>query len=164
MNWADWTIIGIVAISAMISIIRGFFREALSLVIWLAALVVAMTFYQQVAIWLVNLIDTQSLRLITAWTGLFVITLIAGGIANYLIAQLVKVTGLSGTDRFLGMLFGLARGLIVILVILILLPQALPVTADPWWHESAMIPYFLKFESWARTLGALLYETIGQLF
>ena len=164
MNWADWAIIAVVAISAMISIARGFFREALSLVIWLAALVVAMTFYQQAAGWLTNLIETPSLRLITAWLGLFVVSLIVGGLINYLIAQLVKVTGLGGTDKFLGMLFGMARGLIVVLVILILLPQALPVESDPWWHDSTLIPYFMKFEGWARATGDTVYEFLKTLF
>ncbi len=164
MNWADWAIVAIVAVSALISIIRGFFREALSLVIWIAALVIAMTFHVRASVWLINLIETPSLRLVAAWVGLFVATLIVGGIINFLISQLVKATGLTGTDRFLGMLFGIARGLVVVLVILILLPQALPVNADPWWQESLLIPWFLKFESWARTVGAAFYQWLEQLF
>ncbi|WIO73059.1 CvpA family protein [Porticoccaceae bacterium LTM1] len=164
MIWADWAIIAIVGVSALISVVRGFVREALSLVVWVAALFVAMTFYPQVTQWLTNLIETPSLRQAAAWLGLFVLTLIVGGIVNYLISQLVRATGLTGTDRFLGMLFGTARGLLVVLVILILLPQALPVTQDAWWHESVLIPYFLKFEGWARTAGAAIYEWAGGFF
>lgn len=164
MIWADWAIISIVGVSVLISVVRGFVREALSLVVWVAALFVAMAFYPQATQWLTNLIETPSLRQAAAWLGLFVLTLIVGGIVNYLISQLVKATGLTGTDRFLGMLFGAARGLLVVLVILILLPQALPVTQDPWWHESVLIPYFLKFESWARTVGAAIYEWASGFF
>lgn len=163
MNWADWAIVGVVGISALIGLLRGFIKEALSLLIWLAALVVAMNFYQSASVWLVNLIETPSLRLGAAWLGLFVVTLIAGSIVNFLISQLVKASGLTGTDRLLGMVFGVARGLILVLVILILLPQALPVQEDSWWQTSILIPHFLEFESWARNLGASAFESIKQV-
>lgn len=164
MNWADWAIIAIVVVSALISVIRGFFREALSVATWIVALVVAMTFHQSASTLLVNQIETASLRLIVAWVGLFVLTLIVGGLINFIISRLVKISGLGGTDRFLGMLFGLARGLIVVLVILILLSGILPVKVDRWWHESLLIPWFLKFEDVARNAGATLFEWLKQLF
>ena len=164
MNWADWAIIAIVGVSALISVARGFVREALSLAVWVAALVVAMNFYHLLAQQFTNLIDTPSLQLIAAWATLFIATLIVGMLATYLIGRLVKATGLSGTDRLIGMLFGVARGLILVLVILVLLPKALPVDEDPWWRQSTMIPHFLKFEHWAGEMGASIYESGRQLF
>ena len=164
MNWADWAIIAIVAISALISVVRGFVREALSLAIWVAALVVAMHFHHALAQQFTNLIDTPSLQLITAWITLFIATLIAGMLLTYLIGQLVKATGLSGTDRLIGMLFGVARGLILVLVVLVLLPKAVPVNEDPWWRQSALIAHFLEFEHWAAEMGATIYESGRQLF
>jgi membrane protein required for colicin V production len=164
MNWADWAIIGVVGVSALIGVVRGFIKEALSLLIWLAAAAVAINFYEHVSGWLVNLIDVTSLRLLAAWIGLFVATLIAGSIISFIISKLVEATGLSGTDRLLGMLFGIARGLIVVLVILILLPQILPVNQDLWWQDSVLIPHFLEFESWARTLGASIFNTVKDIF
>lgn len=163
MNWADWAIIAIVALSALISLVRGFVREALSLAVWLAALIVAVNFHRALATQFTNLIDTPSLQIIAAWITLFVATLIAGMLITYLIGQLVKATGLSGTDRLIGMLFGVARGLILVLVILVLLPKAVPVDEDPWWRQSSLIPEFLRFERWAGEMGATLYESGKQL-
>jgi membrane protein required for colicin V production len=164
MNWADWAIVGVVAISALISLKRGFVKEALSLLIWLAATAVAINFYETVSEWLVNLIDVVSLRLVAAWVGLFIVTLITGSIVSYLVSKLVEATGLSGTDRLFGVLFGVVRGLIVVLVLLILAPQVLPVHQDQWWIESLFIPHFLEFESWARSLGAAIFDGLKQGF
>jgi len=164
VNWADWAIVAIFGISVLISLIRGFVREAMSLLVWVSALVVAMVFYQHLAEWLVDIISTPSLRMLTAWLTLFVVVLIVGGIINYLLGKVIEATGLSGTDRFLGALFGAARGIIVVLVILILLPGILPVDQDVWWRESLLIPEFLKFEDWATETGLAVTDFFRQLF
>jgi len=150
MNWADWAIVTILGLSAVISLVRGFVREAMSLVIWVAAFAVAMLFYVRLSVFFDNLIATPSLRLLAAWLALFVGMLILGGLINILLGQLVEATGLSGTDRLLGVIFGVARGLILVMVILIFLPQILPVERDAWWQESLLIPHFLELEGWAR--------------
>ena len=120
-------------------------------------------FLQSLASQFTNLIDTPSLQLIVAWAVLFVATLLVGMLLTYVIGQLVKATGLSGTDRLIGSLFGIARGLVLVLVILVLVPKALPVDEDPWWQQSQLIPQFLKFEQWASDMGGSLYESGKQL-
>ena len=63
---------------------------------------------------------------------------------------MVKRTGLSGTDRLLGMIFGTARGLIVVLAVLVLLPSLLTgVENDQWWKESQLVPEFLLMKDWS---------------
>ena len=89
MNWADWAILAILGTSILISIIRGFVREAMSLLVWATALVVAMLFYERVSPWLVDLISTPSLRLLSAWLALFVGVLIVGSLINYLLARII---------------------------------------------------------------------------
>jgi len=147
--WVDWLIIGIVAVSALISLTRGFVKEALSLVTWVVAGLVAWAFGGALAELLVGYIETPSLRVITACAILFVLTLILGGLINYLIGQLVLVTGLTGTDRFLGMVFGAARGVLLVVVAVGLLSLA-PVEADTWWRESELIPHFLLVADWSK--------------
>ncbi len=164
MNWADWTILVILAVSGLISIKRGFIKEALSLVIWAAAFVVAMLFRDQMTVLLMDSIQTPSLRQAVAFGVLFLGTLIVGSMVNYLLGELVRMTGLSGTDRLLGMLFGLARGAIVVMAILIFLPRVLPVAQDPWWQQSVLIPQFLTFEDWSRQTASYLTQRILQLF
>lgn len=164
MNWADWAIIAVLGASVLISVIRGFVREAMSLVVWAAALAVAMFFYQHLALWLVDVIDTPSLRFVVAWLVLFIAVLIVGGMVNYLLGQMIRATGLSGTDRLLGVIFGGARGAIVVLVVLIVLPGILPVDEDPWWRESLLVPEFLRFEGWARDTAMTVTQFFRELF
>ncbi|KKO01716.1 hypothetical protein LCGC14_0115250 [marine sediment metagenome] len=148
-TWVDWAIIATIVISALISLTRGFVKEALSLVTWILAGLVAWLFGGALAELLAPYIDTPSLRVIAACSILFILTLLLGGLINYLIGQLVKATGLSGTDRFLGMVFGAARGGLLVVVIVGLLSLA-PVEADTWWRESVMIPHFLLVADWSK--------------
>ena len=147
---ADTGIVAIVAISGLISLIRGFVKEAMSLVIWVAAFVIAMTFSEATSALLVNFIELASLRQLAAWGGLFVGTLLVGAVVNFLLGKLVTSTGLGGTDRTLGLVFGVFRGLLVVLAVVIALPKAIPVEQDPWWQESTLIPIFQSFEGWGR--------------
>ena len=164
MNWADWAIVAILGISVLISVMRGFVREAMSLVVWVSALFVAMWLYQDLASWLVEVIGTVSLRLLTAWLVLFAAVLIGGGLLNYLLGKLIRATGLSGTDRFFGVFFGAARGAIVVLAILIMVPEILPIDQDSWWQESLLIPEFLRFEGWARQTASSVIGFFDRLF
>ena len=151
LTWVDWAIVAIIAVSALISLTRGFVKEALSLLTWVIAGLVAWLFGGALAELLVPYIETPSLRVIAACSILFVMTLLLGGLVNYLISQLVKATGLSGTDRFLGMVFGAARGALLVVVAVGLLSLA-PVEADAWWRESAVIPHFLLVADWSKNL------------
>jgi len=144
----------IIAISGLISLVRGFVKEAMSLVIWLLAYVVAMTFSEQLSALLINMIELASLRQLAAWGGLFVGTLLLGAIINYLLGKLVSSTGLGGTDRTLGLVFGVFRGLLIVLAIVVMLPLAIPVDQDLWWQESTLIPIFQSFEEWGRNAVA----------
>jgi membrane protein required for colicin V production len=78
---------------------------------------------------------------------LLIATLLVGGILNYLIGRLIDETGLSGTDRMLGMVFGVARGVLVV-AILVLLARATPLPQDPWWKESALLGQFDRMADW----------------
>lgn len=163
MTWADWAIIAVLGVSALISVVRGFVKEVVSLLIWLTAAVVASIFHDQLATVMADLIDTPSLRMLAAWVILFVAVLVVGGILNFLLGKLVQATGLSGTDRLLGLLFGVVRGLIILMVVLIILPKVLPVTQDQWWIESTLIPYFMQYEDWARETGTAVLDFLKNL-
>lgn len=157
---ADWGIVAILAISALISLVRGFVKEAMSLVIWLAAFIVAMNFKEPVAELLVNFISLASLRQLAAWVMLFFGTLMLGGMVNFLLGKLVSSTGLSGTDRMLGLIFGVCRGLLIVLALIIILPKALPVEQDPWWQASVLIPVFQSFADWGTETATAVKDFI----
>ncbi len=148
-SWVDWTIIAIVVISSLISLRRGFVKEALSLLTWIVAGVVAWMFGGALAQHLTEFIETPSARVIAGCAILFVATLLVGALVNFLIGELVRVTGLSGTDRFLGMAFGAARGALLVVVLVGLLSLA-PVQQDPWWQQSSLVPHFLLVADWSK--------------
>jgi membrane protein required for colicin V production len=147
MVWIDVVILVIIALSAVISVIRGFVREALSLAAWILAFWVALTFSGDLAALFSKHISTPSVRMIAAFAILFIVTLLLAALVSHFAAQLVKKTGLSGTDRMLGVIFGIARG-VVIVALLVLLAGLTPLPADPWWKESIFIVHFQTIALW----------------
>lgn len=151
LTWVDWAIVAAVVVSSLISLKRGFVKEALSLAVWIVAGVVAWMFGGSLSHHFAEYVSTPSAQVIAACAVLFVATLLVGALVSFLVGELVRVTGLSGTDRFLGMVFGAARGGLLIVVLVGLLSLA-PVQQDPWWRESTLIPHFLLIADWSKNL------------
>lgn len=148
-SWIDWTLLAIVVISALISLKRGFMAEALSLLVWLVAGVMAWLFGGTLAGHMKAYIEQPSLRVLAASSLIFVVSLLLGGGVNLLVGRLVDVTGLAGTDRFLGMVFGAARGALAAVVLVGLLSYT-PLKEDPWWKQSRLVPEFVMVADWAK--------------
>ncbi len=149
MQPIDWAIVALILISTAVSLLRGFVKEALSLATWVAATLIAYMFGAQVSTLLIDHIETPSLRLAAGSAILFFGTLIVGGLVARLARELLKVTGLAGGDRILGMGFGLARGVLIVLVGILLI-ELTPVAQDPWWQQSLLIPQFADAVSWLK--------------
>ncbi|WP_370978869.1 CvpA family protein [Agaribacterium sp. ZY112] len=163
MNWADWVILAILVVSSLLSLKRGFIKEALSLVNWAAAFVVAVTFRGVMADLLSTWVEAPSLREILAFASLFVATLIVGALISNVLSELVRITGLSSTDRTIGMVFGLLRGFVLVMAILLLVPNFVPIDEDGWWKESVIIPELLKLEDWCRGITADVRDLVSPL-
>lgn len=155
-NWADWTIVAVVVISGLMSLTRGFVKEALSLLVWVSAFVVAFYFSDRVSVLLVEEVASPSLRYLAAFALLFVAVLLLGAVFNFVIVQLIKATGLSGTDRLLGMMFGVCRGVLIALSVLMFAPKLIPLDQEVWWQQSKLIPRILVLEDWSRRTSAQL--------
>jgi len=147
MNWADYAILGIVLVSMVVSLFRGFLREVFSLLVWLAAVYAALQAAGPLAVRLEGAIEVPSVRVIIAFAGVFLVVLAVGGLVNYLIGKLVESTGLSGTDRLFGALFGALRGLAIVLVAVIIAAFT-PFVADPWWQQSMLLPEMERMATW----------------
>ena len=160
MVTVDYIILGIIALSAIISLFRGFVKEAFSLFIWISAFWLSWMFFRDLAGYLIQWISLPSARLGISFALIMIVVLIIGGIIGYLLSKLVEHTGLSGTDRLLGVFFGVARG-VVIVAILILMAGLTPMPEDPWWNESLLIGHFQEISVWLRDL---LPEDIAQYF
>ncbi|GAB1266327.1 hypothetical protein NBRC116492_31370 [Aurantivibrio infirmus] len=136
----------------------------MSLAAWVAAFAIALFFRGPLATLFETSIQTPSIREMVAFAILFATTLIVAAMVNYLIGEIVKMTGLSGTDRLFGMMFGVVRGVIVVMAILLLLPPIISIDQDSWWRESILIPHFLSMENWCREITSIIVDFVLGLF
>ncbi|HVV96023.1 MAG TPA: CvpA family protein [Rhodanobacteraceae bacterium] len=149
MNWTDYTILAVLALSVLMGLWRGFIGEVLALICWILAFWVAWMLGPPLADRFSASISTPSVRVLLAYVVCFVTVLIAGAIVAFLMRKLVEGSGLSGSDRLLGMVFGLVRGFALVTLVVLLLGFT-PFRRDPWWHESRLMP---NFEAGAHWLG-----------
>lgn len=147
MNWVDYTALGVIGLSVVVSLFRGFVNEVLSLVVWFVAFWIAFTFVDEAAVMLESAIAAPSARVAIAFGGLFLAALVIGGMINYLVGRLVKGTGLSGTDRLLGAVFGGVRGLVVVFAVVVFAGLT-PLPKESWWQQSILMPYFIRGAGW----------------
>lgn len=139
MTAVDYLILLICVASAAFGFWRGFVKEALSLVTWLAALWLAWRFSWVVEPLLGRWTVAPELKIWVARAVVFLLVLIAGGLAVWLARALVRHTGLSSTDRSLGALFGAARGVLIVGLAAIVL-QLAGIDQDPWWQKAKLRP------------------------
>jgi len=151
LNWADWTLIIIIALSGLMSLKRGFIKEALSLATWVVAFVVARRFHANFQTLLSGSIDEPVIQVIAAFSLLFIGTLLIGAGVNFVVGALIRLTGLTPIDRMLGIVFGLARGLILSIVMVAVL-RLTPMVESDWWANSVMIENLAILEQWSRSV------------
>ena len=136
----DIVLIAIVTVSALIGLVRGLFREAMSLVVWVAAVWAAGRYAGWLSPRLVEFVANAQLRLWLARAVLLVGTLFAGALVTWAIAKALHSTSLGPADRAVGLVFGVARGLVIVSVVVIVLRLA-GFSDEPWWRQSKLIPY-----------------------
>lgn len=161
-NWVDGLVLGLIIFSTLISFVRGFVREAISLVTWIAAFWIAHQYGQEFATRFLTMIEVGQMRSIIAAAILFFAVLLVGAFINYSINSFVNVTGLSPIDRILGMAFGFARGILLVAV-LMLLGQLTQLDKKPWWAESQLIPEFSGVTEWLKSFVPEQFEKLKQI-
>jgi membrane protein required for colicin V production len=137
MTWFDYAVIAIVGISILLSIIHGLLRELLSLASWVVAFMVAQIFAVDVAHLLPAALAQPSLRLLAGFLSVFVVVLVAMALLAMALSGLIKSAGLGFADRALGAVFGLVRGLAIVMVA-VLLAGLTGLPRQPEWRHAMM--------------------------
>ena len=148
MGTPDLVLLGLVVLSVIVGFWRGFIKEVFALAVWVFAFLAAFHFSGLLAVHLEPWVTVPSAQQGLAFAGIFLLVIIVGGLLTWLISQLVEKTGLSGTDRVFGAVFGAARALILLLA-LIIVAGFTPVPQDPWWQESRVIQSLMPLADWS---------------
>jgi membrane protein required for colicin V production len=136
----DYIILAIVIISAVMGLVRGLLREAIAVITWVLAIVLAWSFGPSLAPLLGGVLEGSPLRIWAARTIIFVGVLLLGGAVSVIVANFVRVSMFAGMDRFLGFVFGIIRGVVIVGAFTIAI-QALRMDEDARWQRSKLLPY-----------------------
>ena len=138
-NQVDIVILIITVLSSAFGLWRGLIKEVLSLLTWIAALLVSRVYSEPLAGLMTGVIENDGIRYVSAFAILFVIVMMFGTFLNFLMSKLLNVTGLKSADRLLGAGFGVARGVIIVLVIMFI--TSMFVSETELWQRSQLVPY-----------------------
>ena len=162
MSGIDVAIVIVVALSALISLVRGFFKEAVSLATWVAAVIITLTYTSRFAGLLpADSIESPTARAAISAVVLFFGSLLLGALINWLFQKIMAGGQLGVLDRAVGVLFGAARGGIIV-ALLVLSAHLVPtLKKENWWRQSLLIPHF---QSVAQFIHAQLPGEVAQHF
>lgn len=135
MTGFDFVVLAILAVSGTLGLVRGLLKELLSLVAYIVAFAAAIWWGPTVYGWLEPYIETALLRMGLSYAAVFILVLLAVGLVNMTLSALIRTTGLGPADHGLGGMFGLARGLLIVLV-LVALAGYTPLPDEPWWRDA----------------------------
>ncbi len=137
MTIFDYAVLAILVLSILLSVVRGVVRELLSLAGWVIAFMVASSFAAAFSPMLPPAIIGDQFRGVLAFASIFLSALLAMGLLTMLISALVKTAGLGFADRFMGSLFGFARGMLVVLLA-VLAAGFTTVPQEPFWKKAML--------------------------
>ncbi len=149
---ADFIIGSLILVSSIYGFYRGLVRELISLIAWIAAFFLAIFFSPNLAVMFDPEWAGETLRLVFSFSAIFVGVLMFSSIVQFSLGKLVSLVGLGGLDRFLGLMFGFLRGLIISMTVLVLFREFLPL--GDWLTNSKIVEYLFSYEE-------LIIELLG---
>jgi membrane protein required for colicin V production len=151
MTGADYLILLILLGSTLIGLLRGFVREAASLVFWILAIWAAWKFGPVVEPHLGGLLADPK---VAPWVGrlvILVLVLLIGWAVGLLLSYFTRSLGLGAMDRVIGVLFGIVRGMVLVGLIIIG-GELLHLNHEEWWNRSKLVPYGETVGDWLRAM------------
>lgn len=150
MSPTDWMLLAIVAVSALLGVMRGFIGVVVSIIAWLLAGWAAFHFGAESAQWFATGSE-PGLRHLFAGYGLsFLAVLLLVGLVGWMVRRMIHAAGLTGVDRALGLVFGLVRGG-VIACVLVLAMGFTSMPREPGWQQSRIVPLLIPGATWLRS-------------
>ena len=155
----DYIILAILVISAVMGLVRGLLREAIAVITWFLAIVLAWLFAPSLAPMLGGVLKDSELAIWAARTIIFVGVLLLGGAISTVLGHYVRVSMFAGMDKFLGFVFGIIRGIVIVGAFTIAI-QAMRMDEDPRWKKSRLMPYAIGV---ADALRGIVGESLERL-
>ncbi len=140
LNFADYLIIATVVISGTVGLIRGLLREVIALITWIVAAFIAWHYASSLEPHLGGLLADPQVRPWVARLLLFIAVLLVGHAIGAIVNHFVRLSLLTGVDRFLGFVFGVLRG-VVIVGAAVIICETVRLDGESWWQESVLVPY-----------------------
>jgi len=157
MAATDWILIAALAASMLLGTLRGLVYEVLSVMGWIAAFLLAQWFSPEVAEKLPMQNSGEALRYAAAFVLVFIASVFLAGLISALMKKIISVVGLRPVDRMMGAIFGLFRGLILLLALSVVVHMTALQESD-WWLESQGGPMLMTL---LKGLRPMLPEKFG---
>jgi len=162
----DWVVVCIIVLSMLFAFFRGVIRELIALAAWVLGLIGALVFAPVVAAILPETAGHPAIRYVIAFALIVIVALLIGALIAWPLSKAVRAAGLGFVDRFLGSIFGLVRG-IALMLAFVFIAGLTPIPRMPWWHSSVFVPplvtgiYALRPHLPAELAGRLDYSPGG---
>ncbi|OGV26574.1 MAG: hypothetical protein A3F18_06265 [Legionellales bacterium RIFCSPHIGHO2_12_FULL_37_14] len=149
MAWTgvDYIIVGVIGLSTLTGMLRGFFKELISLMAWILAICLAIKYTAAIAYHLSGFIADNTLRNVISFIGIIVVTLFLGMFVNVVLGLLLQHSGLRVSDRVIGLGFGFARGVVIVALIILIVGMS-GFNLQPYQNQSTLFNYFNPIVLW----------------
>jgi membrane protein required for colicin V production len=137
MTAFDIAVLAIVGLSTLFAFVRGVIRELCALIAWVVGCLAALAFTPLVGGWLPDALGHPALRYLVAFALILIAALLLGAVIAWPLVKVVRAAGLGFVDRFLGSIFGLMRGLLIV-VALVLVAGLTQLPRSAWWQDSVL--------------------------
>jgi membrane protein required for colicin V production len=139
MTPLDWAVVAIVGLSTLFAFLRGVIREVIALIAWVVGFTAAIAFSPILGAALPDVAGHPALRYLIAFALILIGTLIVGALVAWALSKVIRAVGLGFVDRFLGGVFGFARGLVVVLAFAVVAGLT-DLPRSGWWQNSVFAP------------------------
>src|SRR3990167_6601860 len=144
----DIVILGIIALSVFTGLVRGLVKEVVALVVWVVAIWLGVTYCQDVGEYFRSYVSNDSARVALGFVIILLLTILAGSLFNAFLGFILKSTGLTGTDRVLGMGFGFVRGIILVSLIILTIQMTSLFPREEILNKSHLYTKFTPVVNW----------------